>query len=281
MAVIFKGEGDTMVRVRVFLLLLLAVTAVGVGGLAAESNGFSGTIGAEAVFLPDFSTDVWLNLGWSLDGFSFGSLTGVSVFPGFAVSETMTAGYSFGVFDFGGTVAIDVYPFAFGGFDLHAGVGLLDSAQDGFAVSADAALFSAIYPTFGAVLSLDVYASYGIFSLWADFDLDILSLAVDVLLGGEVRLLDLEMDSGGLTADLGASTLVLPAVDAQLWLDMALELGAVSVTSGTDFALTPFGLTQQRFEVEIGLDGLSVHAWVSFNGAGDLSAGIGGTYDFP
>ncbi len=270
-----------MVRVRVVLLLFLAGVVVGFGGLADESNGFSGTVGAEATFLPAFSSDVWLDLDWNVDGFSICSLTEVAVFPGFAVGETMTVGYSFGPADLGAIVMIDVYPFAFGGFDLNAGVGLLDIAQDGVAFSVDVGLYSEIYPTFGSTLSLDVDASYGVFSLWGDFDLGIPGFGVSVLIGGEVRLLDLDLDNGGLTADLGASTFVVPAVDAQMWLDMALTLGAVTVTSETDFDLTPFGLTQQRFEVEIGFDGLSINVWASFTGAGDLSAGIGGTYDFP
>jgi len=279
MVVIFKGEGDTMVRVKVVLLLLLWGVAAGFGGSAAESDGLSGTIGAEAMFLPGFSTDVWLDLDWDVDGFSIGSLTEVTVFPGFTATETLAVGYSFGPVDLRGTVTVDVYPFAFGGFDLYAGVGLI--AQDGVAISADVSLFSEIYPTFGGTLSLDVDASYGIFSLWGDFDLDIPGFEVSVLIGGEARVFDLDLDNGGLTADLGASTLVVPAVDAQMWLDMVLTLGAVTVTSETGFALTPFGLTEQRFEVEIGFDGLSVYAWGSFTGAGDLSAGIGGTYDFP
>ena len=270
-----------MVRVKVVLLLFLAVAVVGFGGLADESNGLSGTVGAEATFLPAFSTDVWLDLDWNVDGFSICSLTEVAVFPGFAVGETMTVGYSFGPADLGAIVMIDVYPFAFGGFDLYAGVGLLDIAQDGVAFSVDVGLYSEIYPTFGSTLSLDVDASYGIFSLWGDFDLDIPGFGTSVVIGGEVRVLDLDLDNGGLTADLGVSTGVVPAVDAQMWLDMALTLGAVTVKSETDFALTPFGLTQQRFEVEIGLDGLSINVWASFTGAGDLSAGIGGTYDFP
>jgi hypothetical protein len=281
MAIIFKGEGDTMVRVKVVLLLFLAGVVSGFCGLAAESDGLSGTIGAEAAFLPGFSMDVWLDLDWNVDGFSIGSLTELTVLPGFTAGETITAWYSFGPFDLGGTVMIDVYPFAFGGLDLHAEVGLFDIAQDGVAISAGAGLYSEIYPTFANTLSLDVDASYGIFSLWGDFDLGIPDFGVSALIGGEVRVLDLDLDNGGLTADLGASTFVLPAVDALMWLDVAFTLGAVTVTSETDFTLTPFGLTEQRFEVEIGFDGFSVYVWASFNGAGDLSAGIGGTYDFP
>ena len=281
MAVIFKGEGDTMSRVRVVLLLFLAGAVVGFSSLADEPNGFSGTVGIEAAFLLGFSTDLWLDLDWDVDGLSVGALTEISAFPVFAVGETMTVGYSFGPVDLGATVMIDVYPFAFGFFDLHAGVTLLDLAQDGVAFSADLGLVSEIFPTFGSTLSLDLDASYGVFSLWGDFDLDIPGFGTSVLVGGEVRILNVELDSGGLTTDLGASAFVVPAVDAQMWVDMALALGAVTVTSETDFTLTPFGLTQQRFEIEIGFDGLSIYVWMSFTGAGDLVTVIGGTYDFP
>jgi hypothetical protein len=270
-----------MVRVKVVLVLFLAAAAFGFSGLADASNGLSGTFGAEAMFLPGFSTDVWINLDWNMDGLSIGNRAEISVFPGFAVSWTGTVGYSFGPVDLRGTVMMDVYPFAFTGVEFYAVVGLFDIASDGFEASADASLFSAIYPAFGNTLSLDVDVSYGIFSLWGGLDLDIPSFGVSVLVGGEVRALDLDLNNGGLTVDLGASTLVVPAVDAQMWLDMTFTLGAVTVTSETDFTLTPFGLTQQRFEAKIGSNGLSVYVWGSFTGAGDLSAGIGGTYDFP
>jgi len=197
------------------------------------------------------------------------------------VSWTGSLGYSFGRFGLGGTVAVDVYPFAFAGFDLSADVDLFDVAQDGFELSADAGLFSVIYPVFGNTLSLDVDASYGIFSLWGDFDLAIPTFGMSVLFGGEVRALDLDLDGGSLTADLGASTFVVPVFAAQLWFDVEFEIGSVVVTSETDFALTPFGLTEQRVEIEFGFDGFSVYAWGSFDGAGDLTAGIGVTYSFP
>ena len=197
------------------------------------------------------------------------------------MSWTGSVGYSFGRVDLGGTVAVDVYPFAFAGFDLYADVGLLDVAQDGLELSADAGLASEIYPVFGNTLSLDVDASYGIFSVWSDLDLAVPGFGVSVLFGGEVRVLDLDLDGGSLTADLGASAFVVPAIDAWLWFDVEFGLGGVTVTSETDFALTPFGLTEQRIEIEIGFDGLSIYAWGSFTGAGDLSAGIGATYDFP
>ena len=270
-----------MVQVKVVLLLSLAVVAGGFGGLAAETGGLSGTVGAEAAFLPGFSTDVWLDLDWNVGGFNIGSLTEVTVLPGFNVGETLAVDHSLGPVDLGGTVMIDVYPFAFGGLDFYAGVGLFDVAQGVLAISADATLLSEVYPALNATLSLDVDASYGILSLWADFDLGIPGFGASVLIGGEIRAFDLDLDNGGLTADLGVSAFVVPAVDAWFWFDMALELGAVTVTAQTDFNLTPFGLTEQRFEVEVGFDGLSVYAWGSFTGAGDLSAGIGGTYDFP
>ncbi len=270
-----------MVRRGVLLLLSLVVAAAGFGGWAAEDGALSGTVGVEAAFLPGFTGDVWLDLDWQVDGWSFGSLAEVSVFPGFGASWTGSVDYSFDQVDLGGTVMVDVYPFAFVGFDLYAGVGLLDVAQDGFELSADAGLLSEIYPVFGNTLSLDVDASYGIFSLWGDFDLAVPGFGVSVLLGGEVRVLDLDLDGGSLTADLGASAFVVPAIDAQLWFDVGLGLGGVVVSSETDFALTPFALTEQRFEIEIGFDGFTVYVWGSFTGAGDLSAGIGCTYDFP
>ncbi len=241
-----------MVRRRLVLLLSLAVAMAGFVGWAAEDGGLSGTVGVEATFL-----------------------------PGFGASWTGSLDYSFGRVGLGGTVEVDVYPFAFAGFDLYADVGLLDVAQDGFELSADVALYSVIYPVFGNTLSLDVDASYGIFSLWGDFDVAIPTFGVSVLFGGEVRVFDLDLDGGSLAADLGASTFVVPAFAAQLWFDVELDLGGVVVTSETDFALTPFGLTEQRVEIEFGFDGFSIYAWGSFDGAGDLTAGIGATYDFP
>ena len=270
-----------MVRVRVVLLLSLALVAAGFVEATAEDGGLSGTVGAEVAFLPGFSSELWLDLDWQVDGWSFGNLAEILVFPAFGASWTGSVDYTLGPVDLGGTVAIDVYPFAFAGLDFSAGVGLLDVSQGGFAVSADASLLTEILPAFDNTLSLDVDASYGVFSLWVDFDLGVPDFGVDLLIGGEVRVLDLDLEGGGLTADLGASTVVLPGTDAQLWFDMELTLGGIVVTSETDFALTPFGLMEQRFEVEMGSDGITVYAWGSFTGAGDLSAGIGGTYDFP
>jgi hypothetical protein len=267
--------------VRIGLALLVVLAAVGFGGLTQESNGLSGTVGVEAGFLPGFSADVWLELEWVMDGLSIGSTTEVAVLPGFGVSETLTAGYSFAPVDLLGTLTVDVYPFALAGLELSAAVRLLDITQDRLTVSADTTLLSQILPTFTNTLSLDVDASYGIFSLWSDFDLAIPDFVVSVQLGGEARALDLDLNNGSLTADLGASTFIVPAVDAAMWLDVALTLGSVTVTAETDFTLTPFGLSQQWLEVELGIDGFAIYAWIEFTGGGDLSAAIGGSYDFP
>ncbi len=264
---------------RVVSLVLLAAVAVGFGGWATE--GLSGSVGAEATFLPGFATGVWLDLGWDIDGWSVGSTTWITVLPGFTTTETVTAGYTFGPVDLGGSATIGIYPLDFAGLDVYADVGLFDVDRDGFAVSADASLYSGIYPAFDTTLSLDVDASYGVFSLGADLDLGIPGFGLSVLLSGEVRVLDLVLEDGGLTADLGASAFVVPAGDARLWFNMELGLGAFTVTSETDFTLAPFGLAEQRIEIDIAFDGFSAYAWGSFTGDGDLSAGIGGAYDFP
>lgn len=270
-----------MVRIKGLLVLALVAAITGAGGWAAEADGLSGSVGMEAALLPSFATDLWLDLDWNADGFSISSRTDISVLPGFTVSETLTAGLSFGLFDLRTTMGINVYPFGFGVFSVYSGVGLLDIAQDGFSFSVDASLHSEIYPTFGNTLSLDVVAAYGIFSLWADFDLGIPGFGVGVLVSGEIRVLDLDLANGQLTADLGASATFVPAAEGRLWFDMVLSLGEIVVRSDTSFTLAPFGLTEQRFEIEFGFGVLSVYAWGSFTGAGDLSAGIGGTYDFP
>ena len=216
MTVIFKGEGDVMVRAKVVLLLLLAGAVSGFCGLAAESNGLSGTVGAEAAFLPEFSTYVWLDLDWAADGWSIGNLAEITAFPGFVANWTGNVEYAFAWVDLGGTVMVDVYPFAFGGFDLYAEAGLLDMEQGEFVVSVEAGLLSEIYPTFGNTLSLDIDAAYGIFSAWSEFDLDIPGFDLSILAAGEVRVLDLSLNNGALTADLGASTFIVPAVDLSL-----------------------------------------------------------------
>ena len=278
MTVIFTGEGDLMVRCRVVWLLCLVLL---VAGWLVEGDGLSGTVGAEAAFLPGFATDLWVDLDWSGDGWSFGSLAELSVFPAFGVGWTGSVAYDFGMADLGATLGFDIYPFALDAFDLVAGIEWLDMAREGFTFSVDSSLLLAILPVFGSTLSLDIDAAYGVFSVWADFDLGIPGFGTEVVLGAEVHVLDLDLESGSLTADLGGEMDLVPAFDAAIWLDLALVLSNVSVTAETDFSLTPFDLLQQRLELTIEIDSFTCYAWIGFTGAGDMSAGIGGTVDFP
>jgi len=268
-----------MVRNNVVLLFILAVVAL--GGAAAHAAGLSGTLGVEATFLPGFATDVWLDLAWDVDGWSFGSLLEVAAFPAFAVSWTGTVDYSLGAVDLGGAIGVDIVPFAFALLDLSAGVDLFDVADGAFSALAAASALLTIYPALGVTVALDVDVSYGIFSAWADLDLAIPGFDAGVEVAGEVRVLDLDLDGAGLTADFGASTFLVPGIDAQLWFDVAFVSGAVTMTADTDFDLTPFGLLEQRLEIEIGFDGISAYVWASYTGAGVLSVGAGGTLDFP
>lgn len=270
-----------MVRFARMLVLCLAVLGVGFAAVAAEAGGLSGEAGVEAAFLPGFSTDLWLDLEWAFDGLTLESETDVALFPGFTATEELTAEIAFGVFEVGGVLAVTIYPFSFDELDLYVGVGLLDIARDGFAASADVRLTFGILPAFVTTLLLDLDASYGVFTFWSDADLTVPGFAVTALVGGEARLLDLDLTEGSLTADLGAQSTLLPAVDAILWFDVDLTLGILEVRSETDLVLTPFGLTEQRLTVELGFDGIAIYAWVGFTGAGDLTAGIGATYDFP
>ncbi|GEM_PF-2362848 len=267
-----------MARLKI-ALLLCAVLAV--GGWAAESDGLTGTVGTEVMFLPGVATDLWVDLDWNVSGWSIGNLTTLTVFPAFAVSWTGSVGYSFASVDLGGALAIDIYPFAFESLDIHAAIGLLDIEQDTYTLSADASLFSDILPVFGTVLALDIDASYGIFAAWTDFDLGIPGFDVAILFGVEARVLGLDLENGSLTADLGASTALVPAFDAELWLDLGLVLGSVTVTAETAFSLTPFDLLQQEIRASIEFGAFTCYAWIEFTGAGAVSAGIGATYDVP
>ena len=281
MAIIFGEEEDVMVRFTRILVVCLAVLVVGFVASAAETDGLSGTVGVEAAFLPGFATDLWLELDGTFGELALESETVITLVPGFAATEELTVEISFGVFEVGGFLSLTLYPFSFDEWDLYAGIGLLDIAQDGFTASADARLTLGILPAFVATLSLDLDASYGIFTLWSDIDLAIPGFVFTVFLGAEARLLDLDVGEGWLTADLGAQSTVLPALDADLWFDVELTVGRFDIRSETDYVLTPFGLTEQRLELEIGFDGFSIYGWAGFTGAGDLTAGIGGTYDFP
>jgi hypothetical protein len=148
-------------------------------------------------------------------------------------------------------------------------------------LSLDVGLRVPIFPTFAPVVSVDLAASLWLLSLWSGLDFDILALGIDAWIGGEIRLLDLVFDSGSLSADWGSEMDVLPAFDANMWFDVSFALGDVTVTSQTNFALTPFALTQQRFDVSLDIDGFSVYVWAGYSPTADLFAGIGFVYDLP
>jgi len=267
-----------MVRCRVVVLLLLALGLAGYGGWAAD---LSGEIGAEATFVPGFTTDLWVDLDWDLDGWSLGSLAEFTFFPGVDLSWTGTVGSSFGWIDVGAILSIDIVPFDFSGFDVYAAVDLFDVERDRFTASAATELTLEIYPPFGATLELDLDAAYGILSAWGGVDLDILAFGLTSWIGAQVRLLDLELENGSLTADLGGWMFLIPLDNARFWLDLALSLGAVTVSAETDFNVVPFGLAQQQIEVEIGMEQLSIYVWESLTGGGDLTVGIGTVYELP
>jgi len=98
---------------------------------------------------------------------------------------------------------------------------------------------------------MDLDVSLWLLSFWSGVEFDVLTQGIDALVGGEIRLLDLVLDNGSLTVDWGSELEVLPAFDADLWFDVSFGLGDVTVASQTDFALTPFALTQQRFDISL------------------------------
>jgi len=264
------------------LVIGIAALLASMGMVAVAEGGLDIGIGAEATILPDFATDLWVNLDWTLNGLGIGSMTTLTVFPTLVANETLTIEYGFGWASLGATATIDLYPFAFVGFDVYADVGLLDTTfGDDGSLSLDAGLWMPIFPTLAPVLSIDLDVSIWLLSLWSGVDFDILTQNIDALIGGEVQLLDLALDTGSLTAEWGAQMDVLPAFDAEMWFDISLGMGDVTVTSQTDFALTPFALTQQRFDIELAVDGFSVYVWGGYSTALDFFAGLGFTYDLP
>ena len=273
-----------MQNAKLVCLLVVGIAAMlaSVGLVAVAENGLDIEIGVEAVILPDFATDLWVDLDWSLDGLSVGSTTTLTVLPALLANETLTVEYSFGWASLGATADVDLYPFAFVGFDIYADVGLLDTTfGDDGSLSLDAGLWVPIFPTLAPVVSMNVDVSVWLLSLWSGVDFDILTLDVDAWIGGEIRLLDLALDNGSLTADWGSELDVLPALDAIMWFDVSLGMGDVTLTSQTDFALTPFALVQQRFDISLNVDGLSIYVWAGYSPAADIFAGIGFVYDLP
>ena len=273
-----------MQNVKLVGLLVVGIAAVlaSIGMVAVADDGLGIEMGAEATILPDFATDLWVDLDWSLNGLSFGSTTTVTVTPAFAANEALTAEYSFGWASLGATADVDLYPFAFAGFDIYANAGFYDTAfgEDGL-LSLDFGLSVPIFPAFALVVSVDLDASYWLLSLWSGVDFDILAQSIDAWIGAEIRLLDLVLDSGSLSIDWGSEMTAMPAFGADMWFDVSLVLGDVTVTSQTDFALTPFALAQQRFDISLDIDGFSVYVWAGYSPATDIFAGIGFTYDLP
>jgi hypothetical protein len=242
---------------------------------------------------------------------SVGSTTTLTIVPALAANETLTVEYSFDSASLWATVDVDLYPFAFVGLDIYADARLLDTTfgDDGL-LSLDVGLWMPIFPAIAPIVSMDLDASLWLLSFWSGVDFDILAQGIDAWIGGEIRLLDLVLDNGSVTADWGSELDVLPALDADMWFDVSiglgevtvtsqtdfaltpfapeqqqfdveLVLGDVTVTSQTDFALTPFALTQQRFDVELDVDSLSIYVWGGYSPTADFFAGIGFTYDLP
>jgi hypothetical protein len=259
---------------------LVVLASAGMVVVAEESLAIE--IGAEAAILPAFTTDLWVDLDWDLDGLSVESMTTVAVVPAVTANEFLDIEYSFGWASMGATADVDLYPFDLVGFDVYVGVGLVDTTfGDDGTLLVDAILWVTIFPAVTPGVLIDLDASFWLLTLWSDINFDILAQAVDASCGGEIQLLNQTHDNGSLTAYLGTQLAVLPAFNADMWLDVDLEFGDVALTSETDVALTPFALTQQRFEVSIDVNSFSVYVWGGYSPALDVLAGIGFTYDLP
>jgi len=264
------------------LVIGIAALLASMGMVAVAEDGLDIAIGAEATFLPDLAGDLWVDLDWSVDGLSVGSTTTLVFFPDLTADETLTIEYGFGWASLGATTTIDLYPFAFVGFDIYADVGLLDTTfGDDGSLSLDAGLWMPVFPTLAPVISIDLDVSVWLVSVWSGVDFDILAQDIDALIGGEIQLLDLALENGSLTAEWGSQMDVLPAFETEMWFDISFGLGDVTVTSQSNFALTPFALTQQRFDISLDVDGLSVYVWAGYSPTADFFAGIGFVYDVP
>ena len=270
-----------MVRTKMVVVLCVLVAGIGLSVPMLAADGVSGTLGVDATFLPGFGSTIWAHIVYDVDSWSFGNRVDITVFPGFTASWKGSVSYTFGPADIGASLQVDVYPFSLSELDVHAGVALFDVVEGSFELSGDARFTSEILPAFDSTLSLEIDASYSIVSLEAIFSLDVPGFDPSVWLWGQLRVLDLQLEDGTLTADLGASATVLPAGSPGAWFDVTLSLGSVTVSSETDFVFGPFGLNQQRFDVSMVWDHVSVTVWLRFAGDGELSAGVGATYGFP
>jgi len=293
------------------LVVGIAALLACVGMVAIAEGDLDVTIGGESTILPNFTSDIWVAVDWSLDGLSIASTTALTVFPMLATDEILTVEYGFNGASLGATVFLSLYPFSFDGFTLFVDVPLVNATfGDDGALSLDVGLWAPILPSVDVEISADLAVSIWIFSLWSNAGFDVLTQALDAQIGVEIQLLDLAFDNGDFAACWGAELDVLPALDAAMWFEASLSLGDLTIASLTDFdlmpfapvnqridveiimgdialssrtdlALAPFGLTQQRFDISLDVDALSIYVWFAYFPTANYLATIGFTYDLP
>ena len=98
---------------------------------------------------------------------------------------------------------------------------------------------------------------------------------------GEASLFDMPLDGASVSGGIGASATVYPTVTDDVWFDFGLVANGFSLASKTTFSLIPLGFVQQRFDIGLVFDGLSVYVWGAVSGAWDLSGGVGFNFNFP
>jgi len=270
-----------IVRTLCLGLLMLGV-GLSVGAEeAARPPGFSGEVGTEAAFLPDLGLEAWVDLYWNLDGLGIGTLTTLDVLPGFGLGEGLTARYDLEPFWFEGRFGLSIVPLGVTDLRLIAGVALLEFEGEDLTFGMDVELVLRALPVFGLTFGLDLDLEVWDIDLWANAELDILTIAFDARLGGRARVLNLSWEGGRLSAIFRASTVLLPTFDGAIGFDVLFEAGAFELRSVTDIDLVPFGLIEQRLELAFTFDGLEVYAWGGFRGDLSFLAGIGVTYTLP
>ena len=273
-----------MKRARLVLLMgLVAGLLVSVGATAEQDApvGFMAEVGIEAILFPAGALDAWVDLGWDLIGLRFGNLTELTVLPAFGLGETLSVSYALDPFRFLAELGVDIVPLAFDDLGLSVFAGLIDVQGEDLEFEVEAGLLLYALPTFDLTFSIDADLGLWILDLWADADLDILTVVLDLLLGVEAGVLDLSWDEGGLSAWLGGETTILPVFDAYVWFDVRFDAGSFELRSETDIGLSPLGLIEQSVELTICFDGLRIYSWAGFRGDLTFLAGIGVTYRLP
>ena len=273
-----------MMKSAGFILLvgLVGLATFSVGANAQEGvSGWTAEFGIEGILLPDGGLDAWADLGWDLVGIRFGSLTEVTFLPAFGLGETLSASYTFDPVQFGLQLGVDVVPFAFNDLTLSAEAELIGIDGEDVTFSLDAGLRLRALPAFELTFSVGAEVAWWILDLWAQADLDILTIALDVLLGAEVAVLDVSWEGAGLSATLGAETAFVPAFDTHVWFDVLFEAEIFELRSETDLDLVPFDLIEQQIELSFTFDRLRLYAWAGFRGDLTVLAGIGITYSLP